>query len=84
MHTTSTHTTVDEHVALIRSMLRLPVRPEIVPLDEALGRRTLGAVTSPVDLPLFRNSQMDGFAVRAADIPGRLPIVGSLGARATV
>lgn len=80
MHTTSTHTTVDQHAALIRSLVRLPVRPEIVPLDEALGRRTFGAVTSPVDLPLFRNSQMDGFAVRAADVPGRLPIVGEIAA----
>ena len=74
------HTSVDEHAALIRGLVTLPVRAETVTLDEALGRRTFGAVTSPVDLPLFRNSQMDGFAVRAADVPGTLPIVGEIAA----
>jgi molybdopterin molybdotransferase len=38
------------------------------------------AVTSPVDLPLFRNSQMDGFAVRAGELPGTLPVVASIAA----
>jgi molybdopterin molybdotransferase len=41
-------------------------------------------VSSPVDLPLFRNSQMDGFAVHAADLevlPATLPIVGEVAAR---
>ncbi len=38
-------------------------------------------VCSPVDLPLFRNSQMDGFAVDAASIatvPATLPIVATV------
>lgn len=76
--------TVDEHAALIRSLLQFDRRVETLPLDEALGHVTASAVTSPVDLPLFRNSQMDGFAVRAADIavvPAELPIVGEIPAR---
>ena len=75
--------TVDEHVAHVAALLDLGSArsPEPVPIDEALGRVTTDAVLSPVDLPLFRNSQMDGFAVRAADLPGTLPIAGEVSAR---
>ncbi|MES2170137.1 MAG: gephyrin-like molybdotransferase Glp [Actinomycetota bacterium] len=72
---------VDEHAALIRSLVVLPTSTETVPLAEALGRVTAAAVTSSVDLPLFRNSQMDGYAVRAADLPGTLPVVAEIAAR---
>lgn len=60
---------VEEHAAAVRALLApLLSRPaEAVPLAEALGRCTAEEVLSPVDLPLFRNSQMDGFAVRASD-----------------
>ncbi|MFP3464799.1 gephyrin-like molybdotransferase Glp [Leifsonia sp. SIMBA_070] len=62
---------VEEHAALVARMLEpLSEQPaeEAVPLDRALGRVTAAEVRSEVDLPLFRNSQMDGYAVRAADI----------------
>jgi len=72
------HASVDDHALLIAGMLHLPVEAETVPLAAALDRMTAHAVTSPHDLPLFRNSQMDGFAVRAADLPGTLPIVGTV------
>ena len=80
-------TSVDEHAALVRDLLDpLSSRAtERVPLADALDRMTASAVLSPVDLPLFRNSQMDGFAVVAADlqtIPATLPIVGEIAARA--
>ncbi len=76
--------TVDEHAALIAQLLRLDPVSESLALDDALGRVTFQAIESPVDLPLFRNSQMDGFAVRAADVtepPTALPIVGEVAAR---
>ena len=73
--------TVDEHVAHVASLVVLPVTTETVAIDDALGRVTTDAVLSPVDLPLFRNSQMDGFAVRSADLPGTLPIAGEVSAR---
>jgi len=76
--------TVEEHAALIRSLLVFERRTLVLPLDDALGHVTASTVVSPVDLPLFRNSQMDGFAVRAADIavvPAELPIVGEIPAR---
>lgn len=78
--------TVEQHAAHIREHLALRWEPESVPLDEALGRVTASAVLSPVDLPLFRNSQMDGFAVRAAEVatvPVTLPVAGDLPARAS-
>ena len=80
------HTTVDQHAALVRSLLAraMATGTERVPLADALGRVTASPVVSPVDLPLFRNSQMDGFAVRAADVtnpPVTLPIAGEIAAR---
>ena len=63
--------TVEEHAAIVARMLEpLTAEPatESVPLDRALGRVTAAEVRSEVDLPLFRNSQMDGYAVRAADV----------------
>jgi molybdopterin molybdotransferase len=74
-------TTVDEHATLIRSLISGERTSEELPLADALGRMTAAVVISPVDLPLFRNSQMDGFAVRTEDLPGILPIVGEVAAR---
>lgn len=41
-----------------------------VPLDEALGRVLWADVESPVDVPGFDRSNMDGYAVRAASTAG--------------
>lgn len=76
---------VDEHARYVRSLLSgLGARPtERVALADALGRITASPVESPIDLPPFRNSQMDGFAVQAADIadaPVELPIAGEVAA----
>lgn len=40
-----------------------------VPLLEALGKALAVDVYAPISLPPFANSQMDGFAVRSAEIP---------------
>src|ERR1043166_2111596 len=48
--------------------LVLPVVSESVPLSEADRRILAEPVRSPIDLPPFDNSAMDGYAVRAADI----------------
>ncbi|XXN64417.1 molybdopterin molybdotransferase MoeA [Enterobacter ludwigii] len=49
-----------------------------VSLFEAAGRITAKAINSPLDVPSFDNSAMDGYAVRLADIaPDRvLPVTG--------
>jgi molybdopterin molybdotransferase len=85
------HRSVEEHAAHIRDLIApaLVTGSETVALRAALGRVTATAIVSPVDLPLFRNSQMDGFAVIAADLasalrtgqPVTLPIVGEVAAR---
>lgn len=80
---------VDEHTAFVRSLLAgLGARPtERVALADALDRITASPVESPIDLPPFRNSQMDGFAVRAADVtdaPVSLPIAGEVAAASGV
>jgi len=48
----------------------VPVRTtETLPLREALGRVLAGAIVAPLDVPSHTNSAMDGYAVRAADLP---------------
>ncbi|MGK9148239.1 molybdopterin molybdotransferase MoeA [Plantibacter flavus] len=78
--------TVEEHVADVAALLERVVDTavESVGIDDAAGRVTHSAVRSPVDLPLFRNSQMDGFALRASDLVAgetRLRVVGEIAAR---
>jgi molybdopterin molybdotransferase len=53
-----------------------PLSAEPVPIAEVGGRVVAEDVRARVDLPLFASSAMDGFAVRAADLPGTLRIVG--------
>src|SRR5438093_11689731 len=54
--------------ALERILAALPEpAPETIPLSQASGRVALEAVNAPLDLPLFDNCAMDGYALRAAD-----------------
>jgi molybdopterin molybdotransferase len=67
--------------ALAAVLGRAEVLPlEQVPLEEAAGRILAAAVASRVDLPPFPSSSMDGYAVRAADVPGTLRVVGAVAA----
>ena len=52
-----------------------PLAAEAVALGAAAGRITAKSALAAVDLPPFPSSAMDGFAVRAADAPGALPVV---------
>jgi molybdopterin molybdotransferase len=78
-------TPVAEHEGRVRALLA-PLRTrdaETVALHAALGRVTATDVVTPISLPPFRNSQMDGFAVRAAEVSGapvELPLVGEIAA----
>jgi putative molybdopterin biosynthesis protein len=47
-----------------------PLGAEIIPLDAALGRVLAADVVSPVDVPSFDRSNVDGFAVVAEDTFG--------------
>jgi molybdopterin molybdotransferase len=64
--------------ALDTVLARAPsLEPELVRLGDAQGRVLARAAIAATDLPPFASSAMDGYAVRAADTPGRLSIVGS-------
>jgi len=65
--------TIEEALARILDRAQ-PLPTEPVPLWEALGRVLAERALSRVDLPPFPSSAMDGFAVRAADTPGTLPV----------
>jgi molybdopterin molybdotransferase len=58
---------------ILERVVRLP--DEQVALDDVAGRVSAADVESRVDLPPFDSSAMDGFALRSADTPGRLPVV---------
>jgi molybdopterin molybdotransferase len=53
-----------------------PLPAELVPIAAAAGRVVAEDVRGQVDLPPFASSAMDGFAVRAADLPATLEIGG--------
>lgn len=62
--------------ALERVLARVqPLDAEPVPVGRAAGRFLAADAVAAVDLPPFASSAMDGYAVRAADTPGRLPVV---------
>ena len=52
-----------------------PLSVTSLALETAAGHILAEAATARIDLPPFANSAMDGFAIRAADTPGRLPVV---------
>jgi molybdopterin molybdotransferase len=58
---------------ILERVVRLPL--ERVELAAAAGRILAEPAVARVDLPPFDASAMDGFAVRAEDTPGRLPVV---------
>ncbi|MBP2845045.1 molybdopterin molybdotransferase MoeA [Dickeya oryzae] len=50
---------------------------ETVSIYQAVGRITATAVTSPINVPPFDNSAMDGYAVRCHELTGQpLPVAG--------
>ena len=66
--------TIEEALAAVLARVR-PLPSEPVALETAAGRVLAEDTVARVDLPPFRSSAMDGFAVRAADLPGSLPVV---------
>ncbi|AYG02807.1 gephyrin-like molybdotransferase Glp [Gryllotalpicola protaetiae] len=74
--------TVAEHQAAVRALVSSHWRPatEYPPLGAALGRVLADDVRTPIDLPPFDNSQMDGYAVRADAAAGPLRVSGHVAA----
>jgi molybdopterin molybdotransferase len=74
--------------ALARVLAAVPATTsEYVSLSESAGRVLAEQVRSPIDLPVFDNSAMDGYGLRAADVvsakpdsPARLRLAGRIAA----
>jgi len=77
---------LEEALARILATIPPPV-VERVPLNQAHGRFLADTILCPIDLPIFDNSSMDGYAVRAEDVtsakpdsPVRLQLTGKVAA----
>ena len=68
--------TFDEALALVAAAAK-PLDTETVLLSEAHDRTLAAPVVAMVDAPPRDVSAMDGYAVREADLPGRLPVAGT-------
>jgi molybdopterin molybdotransferase len=66
-------TTIEEAQSLVLGRAAA-LSTETVELVDAAGRFAAEDLHALVDLPTFPSSAMDGFALRAADTPGTLPI----------
>lgn len=76
---------VEEARAAVFAAIGGPTPAETAWLPEARGRVAAEAVISPIDLPPWDNSAMDGYALRAADVaaaavdaPVRLVVTGEV------
>lgn len=65
--------TIEEALELTLRHAR-PLRVEQVELPAAIGRWLAEPAHAAIDLPPFASSAMDGYALRADDTPGTLPI----------
>lgn len=77
--------TVEEALERVFAAIAGPTEPELAWLSEALGRVAAAPVASPIALPPWDNSAMDGYAIRAADIaaasedrPTTLEVIGEV------
>ncbi len=77
--TTTSARSVEDHRERIEVLLRPLAAREVeqVGVPQARGRLLAADIASPLDLPMFRNSGMDGYAVRSASVavtPVTLPV----------
>jgi molybdenum cofactor synthesis domain-containing protein len=68
----------DAIATYLASVQLSPVGVEHVALDEAYGRVLARNIATDADYPNAPRSAMDGFAIRAADVPGRLRVRGEI------
>jgi molybdopterin molybdotransferase len=65
----------DEAIRLVMGVAR-PIGSETVPIARAAGRVLASPVVATIDSPPADGSAMDGYAVREADLPGSLRLIG--------
>ena len=74
---------VDEAISRLLDQAPPPPLAQMIRLDQAMGRVLAADIHCPVNLPAWDNSAMDGYALRAADLPlagGWLTIGGRIAA----
>ena len=80
--------TVTEARARILDSVTAVDGTESLPVREALGRVLAVDIVSPIDVPSHTNSAMDGYAVRAEDLPAEgvreFPVPGDLMGRSAL
>ncbi len=76
---------VEEARTAVLGAIPGPTAAEEIWLSEALGRVLAESVASPIDLPPWDNSAMDGYAIRSGDVaaagedaPARLRVTGEV------
>lgn len=67
-HDTQPLTELDDAIAQILAQARTVTATETVALGEATSRVLAADVVSPLNVPAFDNSAMDGYALRSADV----------------
>lgn len=70
---------VEEARARVLALARAP-QPEQVALYDALGRAMIAPAAARLTQPPFDASAMDGYALRSADLPGPLMVIGTAAA----
>ena len=70
---------VDEARTLVLA-LAPPPQPEEIAVQDALGRALLAPAVARLTQPPFDASAMDGYALRGADLPGPLMVIGTAAA----
>lgn len=70
----------DEALRIVLAETMAVTETEEISLDQALGRGMATPLVARVDNPRFDNSAVDGYGVRLYDLPGPLPLIGSVGA----
>jgi molybdenum cofactor synthesis domain-containing protein len=58
---------VEEFKNILESIPKIKIKEEIIPIEEGYNRVLFRDVTSPISVPHFRKSRMDGYAVIAED-----------------
>ena len=66
--------TVDEARAAVIAAIPAPLNIEQVPVHEAVGRIAAKDIQATVSIPPFRNSAMDGYAIRYSDYQAKKPL----------
>lgn len=76
---------VEQALQILLSQLEVKIVSERVPTLTSLGRVTTAPINSPLSLPSFPRSTVDGYAVRAADtfgasesLPAYLRVIGEI------